>query len=42
MESPLDRTLDACLNRASEGLRVLMDVARFELDHRELSESLKG
>lgn len=42
MRSPLDRTFDACLNRASEGLRVLMDAARFELDDAEISERLKS
>jgi len=42
MNSRLDRTLDACLNRAAEGLRVLMDVARFELNESILSERLKG
>jgi len=35
------RTLDASLNRAREALRVLEDVARFELDHAGLSAELK-
>lgn len=33
--------LDANLNRAREALRVLEDIARFELDHRPLCEGLK-
>jgi thiamine-phosphate pyrophosphorylase len=41
MTSPVDRTLDACLNRASEGLRVLMDLVRFQFDDPQGSESLK-
>ena len=41
MSRPLDRTFDACLNRASEGLRVLMDTARFEFDHPGLSDRYK-
>lgn len=36
------RNLDASLNRASEGLRVLMDLARFGLDAEPYSESLKS
>ncbi|MFW6125983.1 MAG: thiamine phosphate synthase [Chloroflexota bacterium] len=35
------RTLDANLNRASEGLRVLEDIARFVLADEELSGSLR-
>ena len=41
MNTPLDRTLDACVNRASEGLRVLMDVSRFEMEDPGLSDRLK-
>ncbi|MBC7833850.1 MAG: thiamine phosphate synthase [Phycisphaerales bacterium] len=36
------RMIDANLNRASEGLRVLEDVARFVLDHAELVGILKS
>lgn len=35
-----ERLLDANLNRASEGLRVLEDVARFAIDSREISSRL--
>ncbi len=35
------RVLDANANRASEGLRVLEDIARFILDHKDLSARLK-
>jgi thiamine-phosphate pyrophosphorylase len=37
----LPRVIDANLNRAREGLRVLEDLARFELDDAALSESAK-
>ena len=36
------RNLDASLNRASEGLRVLMDLARFGLDASRASAELKS
>ncbi|MFW6150762.1 MAG: thiamine phosphate synthase, partial [Chloroflexota bacterium] len=36
------RTLDANLNRASEGLRVLEDIARFLLADKDLSSSLRA
>jgi len=36
------RVLDANLNRAREGLRVIEDVARFLFDDKELSEKIKG
>jgi len=42
MYSRTMRLLDANLNRASEGLRVLEDVARFILDDRLLSRELKA
>lgn len=35
------RVLDACLNRAREGVRVLEDYARFVLDDAALTQSLK-
>ncbi len=35
------RMIDANVNRAAEGLRVLEDIARFHLNIQELSESLK-
>lgn len=41
MESFPDRAVDACLNRASEGLRVLMDLARFGLEQADFSARLK-
>jgi thiamine-phosphate pyrophosphorylase len=37
----LPRLIDANLNRAREGLRVLEDLARFELDDSALSERAK-
>jgi thiamine-phosphate pyrophosphorylase len=37
----LPRLIDANLNRAREGLRVLEDLARFELDDAALSERAK-
>jgi thiamine-phosphate pyrophosphorylase len=37
----LMRIIDANINRASEGLRICEDYARFVLCHRELSETLK-
>ncbi|CAE7756592.1 thiE [Symbiodinium sp. CCMP2592] len=37
----LHRIIDANLNRASEGLRVLEDIARFSLNHSSLSERIK-
>ncbi len=42
MYSRTMRLLDANLNRAAEGLRVLEDVARFILDDRPLSRELKA
>ena len=36
------RTIDACANRAREGLRVLEDYCRFALDDALLSSELKG
>ncbi len=36
------RIIDANLNRASEGLRVLDDIARFVLDDAELSRELRA
>ena len=36
------RALDANLNRAGEGLRVLEDVARFLLDREDLTEELRS
>ena len=36
------RILDACSNRAAEGLRVLEDIARFEFDNRDISAELRG
>ncbi|HOJ78785.1 MAG TPA: thiamine phosphate synthase [Bacillota bacterium] len=38
----LFRVLDANVNRAAEGLRVLDDLARFSFDNRELSERIKA
>ena len=35
------RVLDASLNRATEGLRVVEDYVRFVLDDRHLTEQLK-
>lgn len=35
------RIIDANANRASEGLRVMEDLARFALDHAELAEAVK-
>lgn len=40
-EGSIYRVLDANLNRASEGLRVLEDVARFMYDDARLTQSLK-
>ncbi|MCX7710451.1 MAG: thiamine phosphate synthase [Clostridia bacterium] len=37
----LFRIIDANVNRASEGIRVLEDLARFYYDHKEISEKLK-
>jgi len=37
----LHRIIDANTNRASEGIRVLEDLARFSLNHEPMSESLK-
>ena len=42
MPSPVFRLLDANFNRASEGLRVAEDTARFVLDDADLSASLKS
>ncbi|MFC2008577.1 thiamine phosphate synthase [Chloroflexota bacterium] len=42
MPSPVYRLLDANFNRASEGLRVAEDTARFVLDDAGLSASLKA
>lgn len=42
MSSPVFRLLDANFNRASEGLRVAEDTARFVLDDADLSASLKA
>lgn len=42
MPYPVYRLLDANFNRASEGLRVAEDTARFVLDDGELSSSLKA
>jgi len=42
MTSDLNRLLDANLNRASEGLRVLEDVARFVANDGPLSRELRG
>jgi thiamine-phosphate pyrophosphorylase len=36
-----DRVIDACMNRAREGIRVLEDYARFMMDDRMLVQSLK-
>lgn len=41
MAASLDRILDANLNRAREGLRVLEDIARFVLDDRKTCARLK-
>src|SRR5262245_55492758 len=41
MDPFADRAIDACLNRASEGLRVLMDLARFGLEDSSFSSKLK-
>lgn len=41
MERGIYRCIDASLDRAVEGLRVLMDVCRFSLDQTDLSERLK-
>lgn len=37
-----ERLIDANLNRASEGLRVLEDISRFSLNNRELTSKLKS
>ena len=39
--STVSRVLDANINRAAEGMRVLEDIARFVLEHKTLSASLK-
>ena len=41
MDNFINRNLDASLNRACEGLRVLMDLVRFGLDEASLSQVLK-
>lgn len=41
MKKKLYRILDANINRASEGIRVLEDLARFYFDERAISKSLK-
>ena len=41
LERDILRVLDANMNRAVEGIRVLEDTARMLLDHRELTSSLK-
>ena len=38
----LFRTIDANINRVAEGLRVLEDIARFEMDNAVLSEPLRN
>ncbi|EMS81498.1 thiamine phosphate synthase [Desulfotignum phosphitoxidans] len=38
----LIRALDANINRSSEGLRVLEDMARFRFDHARISADLRG
>ncbi|WP_417915152.1 thiamine phosphate synthase [Candidatus Electronema sp. JM] len=38
----MNRLLDANINRAAEGLRVLEDIARFAFDRQELSAELRG
>ncbi|NPV00558.1 MAG: thiamine-phosphate pyrophosphorylase [Brevinematales bacterium] len=42
MDGSVLRVLDANINRACEGLRVVEEVARFVLDHAEMSERLKS
>ncbi len=37
----MDRTVDANINRVSEGLRVAEDILRFEFDDRDISKQLK-
>ncbi len=38
----MDRIIDANLNRATEALRVLEEIARFYLDNKDLSQKLKN
>lgn len=40
--SVINRVLDANINRAAEGMRVLEDVARFVLDNKSLSRGIKS
>ncbi len=42
LDSSVLRVLDANINRACEGLRVVEEVARFVLNHTEMSERLKS
>ena len=42
MDGSVLRVLDANINRACEGLRVVEEVARFVLGHAEMSERLKS
>ena len=37
----MERTIDANINRACEGLRVIEDILRFELEKKEFSQKLK-
>ena len=38
---PVDRIIDANINRAKEGLRVCEEITRFILDNRALTQELK-
>jgi len=37
----MDRTIDANINRVSEGFRVIEDILRFEFNNKDISEKLK-
>lgn len=42
LHEKIERMVDANLNRAREGLRVLEDIARFILDNEELTKRIKS
>jgi hypothetical protein len=41
LKSKIERVIDANFNRAREGLRVVEDIARFVVDDKEISKSIK-
>ncbi len=41
-QDKIERIIDANLNRAKEGLRVVEDIARFVIDNKKISKNLKN